>query len=218
MATSEPSTAVGFFDLPPEIRNMVYHLALPEEKLVGLPRYKFYDPLERPKGAAKPFLSLRRVNRQFRDEITPMLYDHLAFEFYDARNFKRWINYPWGLKQHVKNITFDIYALAQIRSVLHEFKTTAISLQTITFVMHTWNHEAIRPFTVYAAAFVPFLRAVRKADKTGLSNQALVDLIAIQPLRQSGSYTPLPKFDEEAEKTFRKYEADVKAEMIRLLG
>lgn len=213
MATQARSTSIGFLDLPPELRNKIYHLAMPAEKCITI-SYHRDDKGRHPlmwQHNTKTFHSLMHVSRQIYDETSSLLYNYLDFRFLEASDFKVWMEKLRGVKQHLRDLTFCFQAPAEIRSSLHELKAHAQSLRTITFVVYPRTSRAV---PVLAKALLPFLRAVGKMDQSASNERSVMDLIRV---RSSGSYINDER-RETAEVAGHRYEAELKMELSKSLS
>ena len=164
----EPTTAArpfGFPDLPPELRNRIYQLLLPDNK--GVRIWRFERRLSR-SGVAGDLTKLAKLlpsNRQVNEESAPVLYGSLIFEFFQVTAAREWLVAIGAMKQHIRHVQLHVtWNGTTIRPVLHQLKQA-----TSFYLLGLGRGVQARPANEVALDFKPFLKAVRKTHKADVT-------------------------------------------------
>ncbi|KAK5715667.1 hypothetical protein LTR17_016736 [Elasticomyces elasticus] len=200
MATNN---AIGFLDLPPEIRNVIYGLALHHEKplqLDGRPpkppkvvNYEYAkhitllygDKRDRhpPPPAPTPYLnaSLLQVSRQVYDEAVPILYGANTFAFSALCRASEGLLHAFlqeigTSRKPLRRIKiFAIHNYATLRSALHLLKE-AKHLDSFECSSNVLR-KLIRTSNV--KSFIPWLKTLQKTASAEPEREAALDILLI---------------------------------------
>ncbi|KAK4611569.1 hypothetical protein CLAFUW4_13131 [Fulvia fulva] len=187
-STTDAGPRTGFLDLPPEIRNAIYHLALNSHsalKIHYFSREKIFrvtlvwNPQHSLPWAVTLSTNLLRICRQVHNEATPILYGSNCFEIHgqdaqvflraigSSKQFLRHIHYSWPYnKLHYKQaVSLLKYATRLQRLDLQRYGRTAQehvgALRVLMQALHKSSGAAGRSESVVNILhFVPSLSTV----------------------------------------------------------
>ena len=136
------TSAFRILDTPAEIRTMIYSFLLEEDSPIKMtttkpdleprrPTRSTYSTLNAYRRTA---LALLRVNKQIRNEATPVMYGNNHFHFRTLSELKVFLDSVGSMRQYLRNIEFgeESYVKSRARPVSNSLRD-AINLQSLTF-------------------------------------------------------------------------------------
>ncbi|KAK5686083.1 hypothetical protein LTS10_002197 [Elasticomyces elasticus] len=178
-----------FSDLPAEIRNMIYGLALQcvSPLLIDvsytqqLPRITFSTSPVLRRGSSLA-ASLLSVSHQLHTEAAPILYgantfdfSYMRSQFHPERSLVDFVKSIGSYKQHVRRINFPSFTNAAIlRSALHLLKQAA-HLESFRCVPEAVYKPA--KHSSYSNALLPFLKTLQKAHRGNKDRKCALEIL-----------------------------------------
>ncbi|KAK4960318.1 hypothetical protein LTR10_003213 [Elasticomyces elasticus] len=197
------SSTIGFLDLPPEIRNIVYGLALHHEEPLQLdgdpPQvvnyihdepYRFLDDDFEPPHLPTPYLnvSLLLVSRQVYAEAVPMLYGSNTIAFSarytpSERPLYAFLLHIGTSRKYLRRIKVRSFGnYSTVRSALHLLKDSKQldSFECSSDMLYKLNYAPGR-----VKSFVPWLRTLKKAATADPECKGALEILRLNPHEES---------------------------------
>ncbi|KAK3620085.1 hypothetical protein LTR56_023623 [Elasticomyces elasticus] len=188
--------AIGFLDLPPEIRNIVYSLALHHEDSLQLDKHpvrlvnyrhqsrRRHKRELRLKQIAYINVSLLRVSRQVYNEAAPVLYGSNTFAFSTLQTYSEacllaFLTHIGNSRTHLRRIKIGrINNYTTLRTALHLLKAAKQldSFECSCSVLHKLN-----VFPGNVKLLVPWLKTLQKTARTSLGRKGALEVFSINP-------------------------------------
>jgi len=174
---------VGFLDLSPELRNMVYEHLLPPDRKLQIGFHPSTKEQMIPSYSEPPLVLVRLActNSQLNAEIAPMVYTSIAFLDVDAPTVQ-WLKGIGSMKRLIRHANVGHCSRRYLKSLLHQLKQ-ADSLRSLTIGYHARTAKVWYEADPEDMAKVlhPFVKARRKAKQGTNAKHDTIQMILTEP-------------------------------------
>ena len=190
---------VGFLDLPPEIRNIIYQLVFKYDEPIEVSL--MHSCIDYPSfGTAKTATQLLRVCRQVNGEAIPVFYGSNIFDVWNDATFHDFVNWIGSSAKHLRHLKLTfITNQSQLRSALHRLKQ-AKAFETFEWVCDRGQLDLLKNF-------VPWLKALKKIRQAGGKTFDALDVLRFMVRKRVRSQ----RFDAELVKRAKKSDQEALA-------